>query len=125
MPISLFVNLATLLLTFSLCQPCYNFAYISLHRFQVHILLTRHLPRGQYISCPTHNSEQSINKPFTELIGLRHVTTSQEVTHQSCVEICFPRIPVFKNNIYSDSFLLPFDVLWKVKGQIYGIGTEK
>ena len=52
---------------------------------QVHIFVTRHLPRGHSISCPTHELERTIKISFTGLKGLRHVTTSQTVTHHSRV----------------------------------------
>ena len=67
----------------SACHPCYNFACVYLHKFQVHVLFMRHLPRDHNISCPSHNLERTISKPFIRLIGLIYVTTDREVTHQS------------------------------------------
>ena len=58
-----------------------------------------------------HELQQTISKPFTRLIGPRHVTTSREVSRQSLVERYSPRITVFKSNIYLDSLFLLFDCL--------------
>ena len=80
------------LLRFCLCL-------VYQHRFHVHFLLTRHLPCGRSTSCPTHNLEGTINKPFIGLVGLRHVTASRAVTHQSWVARCSPRVPVFSRSI--------------------------
>ena len=62
----------------TLYQPCSTLAYVFLHRFLVHILFTRHLPRGHSISCLTNDSKRTV-KLFTGLIELRHMTTSWEV----------------------------------------------
>ena len=71
MPAPLFVILVNILLKFTCIQ--------------VHIFVTRHLPRGHSISCPTHELERTIKISFTGLKGLRHVTTSRAVTHHSRV----------------------------------------
>ena len=57
------------------------------------------LPRGHTMSCPTHDLEPTINKPFTRLIGLRQATASQAVTHQSWVARFSPRVAVFSPDV--------------------------
>ena len=74
---------------------CYTFAGVYLHRLQVHLLLTRHLLRNHNISCCSDDLERTINKSFTGLIWIRHVTTNCAVTHQKQVTRCSPRVPVF------------------------------
>lgn len=59
-----FVIFVTLLLTFT----CID--------FRVPILRTRLFLRVHSISYPTHDPERTSSKPFTRLIGLRHVTKS-------------------------------------------------
>ena len=59
-----FVIFVTLLLTFT----CID--------FRVPILRTRLFLRVHSISYPTHDPERTTSKPFTRLIGLRHVTKS-------------------------------------------------
>ena len=84
---------------YSFCHPCCTFPCIYLHRFQVHILLMRHLPRDHNIPFPSHDLEQTINKPFIRLIGLIYVTTSREVTHQIQVAKYSPRVLGFSRVI--------------------------
>ena len=61
----------------SLCHPCYTFACVYMHRFQVHINVTRHVPGDHSISCPSHDLERTIksdNCPSTlggEMFPLR------------------------------------------------------
>ena len=70
------MDLANLYVNTSLCHLCYTFTYVYLHRFQVPILRTRLFLRVHSISYPTHDPERTSSKPFTRLIGLRHVTKS-------------------------------------------------
>ena len=61
---------------------------LLLYRFQVDILFTRHVPHGYSVSCSTHHLEHTNNKPFTEWIGLTHVTNSRAVAHKSWMARC-------------------------------------
>ena len=65
---------------------------LSFSSFQVKILLQKHLLSDHKISCPPHNLERTNNNPFTVLRGLRHMTTSKRVIHQSWVTRCSPCI---------------------------------
>ena len=85
------------------------------------------------ISCPAHHLERTDNKPFSGLIGPRHMTTIRAVTHQNWVARCslafcnlgkaFKHNTIYlpftfqgnENNNNNNSLLLLFDGLWKVK----------
>ena len=69
----------------------YIFEYIYLHKFQVNVLLKKHLSRGHRILCFTHHLGRTDNKPFSGLIGPRYMAASRAVKHQSGVTRCAPR----------------------------------
>ena len=99
----------------SLSYSRYTFPCIYLHTFQVHILLMRHLPLDRCISWLLHELEWTINKPFTRLIGLKHVTTCQTIIHQrwwqGVLLASRSLVKAFKNNILLDALLSLFDGL--------------
>ena len=84
---------------YSVCHPYYTIACLYLHKFQVHIFLTRHLSRHHSISCPSHDLERTISKRFTRLIGLSHLKISPAATDQNKAARCFSRISVFNRGI--------------------------
>ena len=65
--------------TQSPCHPCYIFEYVYPHTFYVNFLLKRHITHGHRISCTSYHMEWTDNKPFSGLIGPRHMTASQAV----------------------------------------------
>ena len=67
-------NLASSYVDTSFCHPCYTFACVYLHRFQAHILLTKHLLCRRSILCLWKDPKRTINKTFTDLIEVRHVS---------------------------------------------------
>ena len=69
---------------------CYIFEYVCLHTFHVRFLLKRHVTRGHRISCLSYHMEQTDNKPFSGLIGPRHMTASRAVSNQGWVVRCVP-----------------------------------
>ena len=94
------------------CKSCHAFAYVFLHRFQVHILLTRHLPRGHSISFPTYDSQRTIKKPFTGLIRLRYVTAKKKMLP---MKAGWKDISLVFRSLNATFILLLFDGLCKVK----------
>ena len=67
-----------------------TFTYI--HKFHVNFLLKRHLSRGHKTSCSAHHLERTDIKPFSGLIGPRHMITTWTVAHQSWLARCSPRV---------------------------------
>ena len=78
--------------TQSPCNPCFIFYYVYLHTFHVNFLRKRHVSQCHRISCPSHHIKRTDKKPFTGLIGPRHMTTSWPVAHQSCGARCSPHV---------------------------------
>ena len=76
----------------SLCDPCYIFEYVYSHTFHVNFLLKRHVPCDQRISCFSYHKQRTDSKPFSGLIGPRHMTTSLAVPHQSWMLRCSPHV---------------------------------
>ena len=77
--------------TQSPCHPCYILGYVYLHTFHVTFLLKRHITRGHRISCTSYHVKRTDSKPFSGLIGPRHMATSRAVAHQSWVARCSPQ----------------------------------
>ena len=82
------INLVSSYVNTSLCHPFYTFAYVYLHRYQVHISLTKHLLCGLSFPCPAHNLGRTKKTPFTGLIGLIHLTIHRAATRQSWATRC-------------------------------------
>ena len=74
--------------TQSLCHSCYIFEYVHPHTFHVNFLLQRHITRGYRTSCTSYHTDRTDSKPFSRLIGPRHMTASRAVAHQSWVARC-------------------------------------
>ena len=74
------------------CHLCYIFEYVYLHTFHVSFLLKRHVTRGHRISCLSYHMEQTDNKPFSGLIGPRHMIASRAVSNQGWVVRCSPHV---------------------------------
>ena len=74
--------------TQSPCHPGYIFEYVYPHTFHVNFLLKRHIIRGHRISCTSYHMERVDSKPFSGLIGPRHITTIRAVAHQNWVARC-------------------------------------
>ena len=96
-----------------------------MHRYRVHISLERHLPCGLSFPYPAHNLGRTNKKPFAGLMGLIHLTIRQEVTRQSWVTGCSPRVPVFRPGIYIFRLVIvTVGCPLESKGPMYGKGRE-
>ena len=56
------------------------------------IFLARGTSCGHRISCPSHHMERTDNKPFSGLVGPRHMATSRAVLHKTWVARCSPHV---------------------------------
>ena len=122
-------NLASSYVDTSFCHPCYTFACVYLHRFQAHILLTKHLLCRRSISCLSKDPERTINKTFTDLIEVRHVWGNKLGSYPSVLSgkmFLLRPCPQQRHlkTIYFQIHLLLFDGLQKLKAQ-YMVQEEK
>ena len=123
-------NLVSRHVSTHLCHLCYTFQYLYLHIFQAHILLTRQLPGDHSIPWPTYHMQRTNSKPFTGLIGLRHVITSQTVAYSAGWQdalLAFQNLakPFKQSTIY---LVFTFQRLsnsnQKSEDRVYGMGRE-
>ena len=84
---------------------CYISKYVYLHTFHVNSLLKRQLSRGHRISCPSDHLERTDNKPFSGMIGPRHMTTSRADAHQSLVARSSLSVLQFGHSIYKQHYI--------------------
>ena len=73
-----------------------------------HEIGTLHLSCSHRISGPAHHLKRTENKPFSGLIGSRHITTGRKFTHENWVTRCFSQLLQFnESNLNRGLYIWP------------------